>query len=164
MESDKSLLSEWWGAAPGQQYRLEDKLRSLMERHTHEPAQPAETSRKGCGGGKDLALFSPVGKKVEVMLQEGPRKSLFLVGQGKTEPSWGLGGGWVDEDLGRENLVPYEGANSGSLLQWQLCPLGWGGGEEGRGPQVGGTEQRTSREEWVGGQKTQIFQEEQGRW
>ena len=131
---------------------------------TTESAQPAETARKGCGGEKDLALFSPVGKKVEVMLWEAPRKSLFLVDQGKTEPLWGLRGGWVGGDLGRENLVPYKEANSGSLLQWQLCPLGWGGGEEGRGPQVGGTDQRRSGEEWVGGQKTQIFQEGQSRW
>ena len=83
------------GAALGQQYRLEGELRSLMERHNRESARPAETARKGYGGGKDLALFSPVGKKVEVMLWEGLRKSLFLVGQGKTEPSWGLRGGWV---------------------------------------------------------------------
>lgn len=76
---------------------------------TTESAWPAETARKGCGGEKDLALFSPVGKKVEVMLWEGPRKSLFLVEQGKREPSWGLGGGWVGGDLRRENLVLYRG-------------------------------------------------------
>ena len=85
-------------------------------------------------------------------------------GTGKDRTFMGVEGKLGRSDSGRENLIPYKEANLGSLLQGQLCPLGWGGGEEGRGPQVGGTDQRMSGEEWVGGQKTQIFQEEQGRW
>lgn len=119
---------------------------------------------KGVEAGRTWLYFHLLERKWKLCYGKDPESPSFLWDRERENLHGGWGGGWVDEGLGRENLVPCEEANSGSLLQWQPCPVGWGRGEEGRGPQVGGTEQRTSREEWVGGQKTEIFQEEQGRW
>lgn len=62
----------------------------------------------------------------------------------------GVGGGWVGGDLRRENLVLYRGTRKPTPV---AAVSFVGRREEGRGPQVGGSE--NVRRGVGGGQKTQ---------
>lgn len=101
-------------------------------------------------------LFSPVGKKGKLCYGKDSRKSLFLWNREREN----LHGGWgrlCRWGFKGEKTLFFIEANSGSHSSGrQLCPLG-GRRREGRGPQVGGSE--NVRRGSVGGQKTQIFQE-----